>query len=175
MMNNKEPRNEIARKKKKEPYAMPRDFLNDLFNEERDNIREALEDVRQRSPNLYLKTMIEIGKLIIPKNGNIRVDHINHDLQFLEGASIFNPLSKLITVMKNYLIKTCLLTLRLLIRRRNCLAIRRTDGICPVSLHSLSCKLLTNVKICHCLQASSLSSASFFLIVSMQWFRYNPA
>ena len=83
MMNNKEPRNEIARKKKKEPYAMPRDFLNDLFNEERDNIREALEDVRQRSPNMYLKTMIEIGKLIIPKNGNIRVDHINHDLDEL--------------------------------------------------------------------------------------------
>ena len=27
--------------------------------------------------------MIEIGKLIIPKNGNIRVDHINHDLDEL--------------------------------------------------------------------------------------------
>lgn len=93
MMNNKEPRNEIARKKKKEPYAMPRDFLNDLFNEERDNIREALEDVRQRSPNMYLKTMIEIGKLIIPKNGNLRVDHINHDLDELAvlGRSVDIP------------------------------------------------------------------------------------
>lgn len=64
-------------------YVMPRDFLNDLFNEEMDNIRSALAEVRTTDPKTYLRTIVKIGELVIPKTGNIRHDIVNHDLDEL--------------------------------------------------------------------------------------------
>lgn len=64
-------------------YVMPRDFLNDLFNEEMDNIRNALAEVRATDPKTYLRTIVKIGELVIPKTGNIRHDIVNHDLDEL--------------------------------------------------------------------------------------------
>lgn len=64
-------------------YVMPRDFLNDLFNEEMDNIRNALAEVRVTDPKTYLRTIVKIGELVIPKTGNIRHDIVNHDLDEL--------------------------------------------------------------------------------------------
>lgn len=70
-----------------EEYMMPREFLNRLFNEEKDNIRMALAQVREDNPKFYLRTMLEVGKLVIPKTGNIRHDVVNHDMDELSALA----------------------------------------------------------------------------------------
>lgn len=64
-------------------YTLPRQFLEDLFNEEMDNVRSALSEVRESDPKGYLRLMVDIGKIIIPKEGNLRHDIYNHDLDEL--------------------------------------------------------------------------------------------
>lgn len=73
--------------------GLPRDFLEDIFNEERDNVRSALNEVRLADPKAYLRTMVEIAKLVVPKTGNIRVDHVNHDIDELRAlGNSFDPI-----------------------------------------------------------------------------------
>lgn len=64
-------------------FKLPREFLSAVFNEEQDNVRRTLDEVRMSDPRTYLRTMLEIAKIIVPKQGNIRVDHVNHDLDEL--------------------------------------------------------------------------------------------
>lgn len=68
-------------------FMMPRQFLEQLFSDERDNIRNALAMVREDNPKFYLRTMIEIGKTIVPKMGSIRHDLVNHDMDELSALA----------------------------------------------------------------------------------------
>lgn len=71
-------------------YVLPRDFLTNLFNEEQEKVREALDQVYAVDPRAYLRTMLEIAKILVPKDSNIRVDHVNHDLDELMAMSKMN-------------------------------------------------------------------------------------
>lgn len=83
--------NEIRRRytqpSAKEDFMMPRQFLEELFNEERDNIRTTLAKVREDNPKFYLRTMLEVGKIIVPKTGSIRHDVVNHDMDELSALA----------------------------------------------------------------------------------------
>lgn len=68
-------------------FMMPREFLTRLFNEEKDNIRVALAKVREDNPKFYLRTMLEVGKLVIPKNGDNKRDRENHDMDELSALA----------------------------------------------------------------------------------------
>ena len=68
-------------------FMMPREFLTQLFNEEKDNIRMALAKVREDNPKFYLRTMLEVGKLVIPKNGDTKRDKENHDMDELSALA----------------------------------------------------------------------------------------
>lgn len=70
-----------------ENFMMPREFLTQLFNEEKDNIRVALAKVREDNPKFYLRTMLEVGKLVIPKNGDNKRDRENHDMDELSALA----------------------------------------------------------------------------------------
>lgn len=70
-----------------ENFMMPREFLTQLFNEEKDNIRMALAKVREDNPKFYLRTMLEVGKLVIPKNGDTKRDKENHDMDELSALA----------------------------------------------------------------------------------------
>lgn len=71
-------------------YTLPRQFLEDLFNGEMDNVRSALSQVRESDPKGYLRLMVDIGKIIIPKEGNLRHDIYNHDLDELTALGKIN-------------------------------------------------------------------------------------
>lgn len=82
--------NEIRRRytqQPKEDFMMPRQFLEELFNEERDNIRTTLAKVREDNPKFYLRTMLEVGKIVVPKTGTIRHDVVNHDMDELSALA----------------------------------------------------------------------------------------
>jgi len=81
--------NEIRRRYTQQPkdFMMPRQFLKELFNEERDNIRTALAKVREDNPKFYLRTMLEVGKIIVPKTGTNRQDLEDHDMDELAALA----------------------------------------------------------------------------------------
>lgn len=85
--------NDVRRKfnqRKNGRFVLPRDFLNNLFNEEQEKVREALDQIYAVDPRAYLRTMLEIAKILVPKDSNIRVDHVNHDIDELMAMSKMN-------------------------------------------------------------------------------------
>lgn len=78
----------IKTRKTRGKTTFPSELLASLFNEEFDNFKAALRDVREIDPRSYIKAVIDIGKMIAPNKKEVDVKHkIDVDLHELAMLS----------------------------------------------------------------------------------------
>lgn len=66
----------------------PREFLEDVFKNQADKILNALNEVYDIDKKFYLKTMMEIGKLVIPKETKKTDTRVNVNADIKELANL---------------------------------------------------------------------------------------
>lgn len=78
--------------------AAPRARLEEIFSENVSALRQGLESLRYSDPKFFVRCMLDIAKLVIPKESNVNINHgLDSDMRELIALGNSSGMKKMIT------------------------------------------------------------------------------